>query len=110
MRDILARVPRKGSNVFISCRTGKPLQKILTGFKAAVRDAGLSNDVVIHTLRRTAISRMMDANIDPRTIMEISGHSSLAMLERYTHPREQRKIEALEAINRSRAQPRLEPR
>jgi hypothetical protein len=42
---------------------------------------------------------MMDANIDPRTIMEISGHSSLAMLERYTHPREQRKIEALEAIN-----------
>lgn len=99
MRDILARGPRKGSHVFISCRTGKPLQKILTGFKAAVRDAGLSNDVVIHTLRHTAISRMMDANIDPRTIMEISGHSSLAMLERYTHPREQRKVEALEAIN-----------
>ena len=32
--------------------------------------------------------------------MEIPGHSSLAMLERYTHPREQRNIEALEAINR----------
>jgi hypothetical protein len=38
---------------------------------------------------------MMDAGLDVRTIMEISGHSSLAMLERYTHPTEQRKAEAL---------------
>ena len=59
-----------------------------------VRDSGVSNtaynptgDVVIHTLRHTAISRMMDANIDPRTIMDISGHSSLAELDRYTSDR-----------------------
>ncbi|MAG71060.1 MAG: tyrosine-type recombinase/integrase [Vicinamibacterales bacterium] len=98
---ILASVPKRGPSVFVSFRTGNPYRGILTGFKAALRDAGItSGDVVIHTLRHTAISRMMDANIDPRTIMEISGHSSLAMLERYTHPREQRKIEALEAINR----------
>ncbi len=99
--EILASVPKVGESVFISFRTGKPYRRILTGFKAARRDAGITTgDVVIHTLRHTAISRMMDANIDPRTIMEISGHNSLAMLERYTHPREQRKIEALEAINR----------
>ena len=72
------------------------------GFRAALKAAGITTgDVVIHTLRHTAISRMMDANIDPRTIMEISGHSSLAELERYTHPREQRKAEALRAINLS---------
>ena len=100
IRGILDRIPKQGRHVFISYRTGKPLKKILGGFKVAVRDANLSDDVVIHTLRHTAISRMMDAGIDPRTIMEISGHRSLAMLERYTHPREQRKIEALESINR----------
>ena len=101
MRDILSRVEKRGALVFLSAKTGKPYRKLDKGFKAAVRQAGIQpNDVVIHTLRHTAISRMMDANIDPRTIMEISGHSSLAMLERYTHPREQRKIEALEAINR----------
>ena len=33
--------------------------------------------------------------------MEISGHSSLAMREGYTHPRELRKIEALEPIDRA---------
>ena len=98
---ILASVPKRGESVFVSFRTGDPYQRISTGFKAALREARITTgDVVIHTLRHTAISRMMDANIDPRTIMEISGHSSLTMLERYTHPREQRKIEALEAINR----------
>ena len=102
LREILSRVPHRGEHVFTSYRTGTKFQKVGNGFRAAVCDAGITTgDVVIHTLRHTAISRMMDANIDPRTIMEISGHSSLAMLERYTHPREQRKIEALEAINRN---------
>lgn len=97
---ILAELPRRGEYVFVSWRTGKPYKSILMGFRSALRAAGIkTGDVVIHTLRHTAISRMMDANIDPRTIMEISGHSSLAELERYTHPREQRKAEALRAIN-----------
>lgn len=82
--------------VFVSGRTGTRYTRILTGFKAAVLDAGIDpGDVVIHTLRHTALSRMMDAGKDVRTIMEISGHRSLAMLERYTHPTEQRKAEAL---------------
>ena len=102
MRAILERIPRHGSHVFLNKKTDKPYSRLERGFKRVLRDASISTagDVVIHTLRHTAISRMMDAGIDPRTIMEISGHSSLAMLERYTHPREQRKIEALEAINR----------
>jgi integrase len=97
---ILDAIPRLGEYVFVSWRTGQPFKCVLTGFRAALKVAGIgTEDVVIHTLRHTAISRMMDANIDPRTIMEISGHSSLSELERYTHPREQRKAEALRAIN-----------
>jgi integrase len=95
--DVLARVPHRHDElVFVSHRTGEQYARILTGFKAALKAAGITTkDVVIHTLRHTALSRMMDAGLDVRTIMEISGHSSMAMLERYTHPTEQRKAEAL---------------
>ena len=93
---LLAGVPRRGAHVFVSFRSGKPYQKLLTGFKAACRDAGIRDrGVVIHSLRHTALSRMAEAGIDLRTIMEVSGHSSLSMLERYTHPTEQRKAAAL---------------
>lgn len=94
---VLASVPRRHDElVFVSHRTGEHYARILTGFKAALKTAGIdTKDVVMHTLRHTALSRMMDAGLDVRTIMEVSGHSSMAMLERYTHPTEQRKAEAL---------------
>ncbi|MEP7308217.1 MAG: site-specific integrase [Acidobacteriota bacterium] len=97
MAEILARMPHKDPTfVFVSGRSGTRYKRLITGFKAALKDAGIDGaDVVIHTLRHTALSRMMDGGADVRTIMEISGHSSLAMLERYTHPTEQRKTEAL---------------
>jgi integrase len=114
MASILATVPRgDGTFVFVSGRRGTRYTRVLTGFKAALKDAGIDPaGVVLHTLRHTALSRMMDAGLDVRTIMEISGHSSLAMLERYTHPTEQRKAEALNTYalvtNRSQAAPLLE--
>jgi len=107
--DLLASVPRTDATfVFVSGRRGTRYTRILTGFKAALKDAGIdAGDVVIHTLRHTALSRMMDAGMDVRTVMEISGHRSLAMLERYTHPTEQRKADALNTYalvtNRSQA-------
>jgi integrase len=97
MTEVLASVARSDTMfVFVSGRSGTRYTRILTGFKAAVKAAGIDpTGVVLHTLRHTALSRMMDAGLDVRTIMEISGHSSMAMLERYTHPTEQRKAEAL---------------
>jgi hypothetical protein len=41
---------------------------------------------------------MIAAGYDDYTVMAISGHSSTRMLERYTHPTEQRKLAALEAF------------
>jgi hypothetical protein len=49
----------------------------------------------LHTLRHTAISRMIAMGIDDFTVMAISGHRSVRMLERYTHPTTARKLEAL---------------
>ena len=63
---------------------------------AASRATG---DVTIHTLRYTALSRMIEAGYDDYTVMEISGHSSTRMLARYTHPTDARKQEALESFS-----------
>ena len=52
-------------------------------------------DVTLHTLRHTALSRMISAGYDDYTVMAISGHSSTRMLARYTHPTEDRKLGAL---------------
>ena len=50
-----------------------------------MRQAGiLTGDVSLHTLRHTALSRIINAGIDDYTVMAISGHSSTRMLERYT--------------------------
>lgn len=110
---VLASVRRRsGPFVFTSGRRHTRYTRILTGFKAALVDAGIDPaGVVLHTLRHTALSRMMDAGLDVRTIMEISGHRSMAMLERYTHPTEQRKAEALNtfALVTNRAQSATAP-
>ena len=67
-------------------------------FNRAVTRANISNpdEVTLHTLRHTALSRMIAAGFDDYTVMEISGHSSTRMLARYTHPTEERKLGALD--------------
>ena len=67
-------------------------------FNRAVGRAGLPNaaEITLHTLRHTAISRMIASGYDDYTVMEISGHSSTRMLARYTHPTEDRKMGALD--------------
>ena len=60
-----------------------------------------TGDVSLHTLRHTALSRMIESGIDNYTVMEISGHRSTRMLARYTHPTEARKQETLETFRLS---------
>ena len=69
-------------------------------FKRALARAGiLTGDVSLHTLRHTALSRMIAAGLDDFTVMAISGHRSVRMLERYTHPTDARKVAALETFS-----------
>ena len=63
--------------------------------RAVTRASITSGDVTLHTLRHTALSRMIAAGYDDYTVMELSGHSSTRMLGRYTHPTDARKIGAL---------------
>ena len=54
----------------------------------AMRTAlGLQNDeeFVLHALRHTCCTRMVEAGTDLRTVMEWMGHSSLEITQRYSH-------------------------
>ena len=55
-------------------------------FRRVVMTAGLDpTQVVRHTLRHTAITHLVQAGVDLPTIKRISGHKTLAMVERYAH-------------------------
>ncbi|MCA1562185.1 MAG: site-specific integrase [Acidobacteria bacterium] len=69
-------------------------------FRRALDRASIrTGDVTLHTLRHTALSRMIAENIDDYTVMAVSGHSSTRMLARYTHPTEERKLDALDTFS-----------
>jgi len=84
--------------VFTNPRTGDhyTVNGALHVFRRAVHRAGIrTGDVTLHTLRHTAISRMVAEGFDDYTVMAVSVHSSTRMLARYTHPTEERKADAL---------------
>lgn len=55
-------------------------------WKRVVEAAGLDpKQVVRHTLRHTAITHLVQAGVDLPTVKRISGHKTLAMVERYSH-------------------------
>jgi len=99
---LLASRPRIHPWIFTNTRTGKPYTTIRKVFERALERAKItSGDVTVHTLRHTALSRMIEHGLDDYTVMSISGHSSTRMLERYTHPTLERRIAALDTFNLS---------
>jgi integrase len=99
---VLEALPRQNPHVFTNAKTQD--RYTVNGarhvFRRAVRRAGItSSDITLHTLRHTALSRMIDQGFDDYTVMEISGHSSTRMLARYTHPTEARKLDALDSFS-----------
>ncbi len=93
------RRARRG--VFTNARTHEAytVNGVAHIFRRALERAGIATgDVSLHTLRHTALSRMIATGIDDFTVMAISGHRSTRMLERYTHPTTARKLEALDTF------------
>ena len=99
---VLASRPRIHPWVFTNAKTEKPYTTIRKVFERALERAKITTgDVTVHTLRHTALSRMIEHGLDDYTVMSISGHSSTRMLERYTHPTLERRIAALDTFNLS---------
>jgi Phage integrase family len=64
-----------------------------------VADAGLNPDEVVrHTLRHTTVSHLVQAGVDLPTVKRISGHKTLAMVERYAHQNSEHIGEAMNAL------------
>jgi integrase len=69
-------------------------------FLRAVIAAGLdAKQVVRHTLRHTAITHLVQAGVDLPTVKRISGHKTLAMVERYAHQSGTHIADALEKLD-----------
>jgi integrase len=61
------------------------------GFVRCVAAAELDpKQVVRHSLRHTAITHLVQAGVDLPTVKRISGHKTLAMVERYAHAHRRR--------------------
>lgn len=54
--------------------------------------------ISFHCLRHTGASRMLAAGVDVKTVMEVGGWRSLAVMERYLHPSDERRREAVNTI------------
>ena len=84
--------------VYLNQKTGKPLQSIKTGFKAACRRASLT-DVRLYDARHTFASRLLQRGADIETIRELLGHSDIRMTMRYTCSNEAVKRDAVERLS-----------
>ena len=69
---MLAAQARVFAWVFTNSKTEQPFQSVRQSFNRAVARAGItSGDVTLHTLRHTALSRMIAIGYDDYTVMEI---------------------------------------
>lgn len=88
----------------------RPLGSWKTAWYSLRKEAGkrypkLAN-VRMYDLRHHALTTLLEnPNISERTIMDIAGHVSRKMLERYSHIRLQRKRAALDALESLRKAP-----
>lgn len=80
--EILSSLPRSIDGRVLPLTSGAVKQ----AFSRACTRARVS-DVVFHTLRHEAISRLFERGLNPMEVATISGHKTLAMLKRYTHLR-----------------------
>ena len=69
----------------VEARSGHTID-VRKAFVRCVKRAGLDpKQVVRHTLRHTAITHLVQAGVDLPTVKRISGHKTMAMVERYAH-------------------------
>lgn len=86
----------KGEYVFVN-EDGEPYKSIGSIFKRACKRANISG-VAPHTLRHTFASRLVMAGVDLRTVQELGGWQTIAMVERYAHLSPAHKAQAVERI------------
>ncbi len=72
--------------------------KIRRTWRHSVRKAGIPW-VRFHDLRHTALTRLVQAGVDVRTVQAIAGHASLRTTQRYLHSSDEAKKAAVEKLD-----------
>jgi integrase len=90
--EMLKGLPRGiGAAPVFPVIAGRDQRDLVRRFKRAVNKTGINKDVprpqrvTWHTLRHTFASRLVQNGVSLLTVMKLLGHSSLAMVQRYSH-------------------------
>ena len=88
-----------GDLLFLVTKTGKPFSADDLGhqFQRWCRDAGLPPSCHFHGLRYSAAKMLAEAGCTPHQIAAITGHATLAMVQKYSKAAEQKRL-ATEAM------------
>jgi integrase len=91
LRDAIASVPA-GQLTFLQTEFGKPFSEggFYNWFIDRCREAGLPPGLALHGLRKAFCCRLADAGVEAADIAAISGHLTLAMVQKYIAQRNKR--------------------
>jgi excisionase family DNA binding protein len=98
--QVLAAIKRKNENaeyVFPNPETGLRYTEVKKSFKNACKKAGIK-DLRFHDLRHTFATRLIESGVDLITVRDLLGHFSVRVTQRYTHPNQNKKKEAVELL------------
>jgi integrase len=84
--------PVVGMQHIITDARGRPLRGLTELIEAAVKRAGLPPRCVAHGLRKAALRRLAEHGSTTKEIAAMSGHRSLAEIERYTARADQARL------------------
>ncbi len=104
--ETLEKMPRSGkaSYVFeVKGRRFKDFGAVRNSFHAAVEKADLGN-LTFHDLRHNFATELISKGADIRTVQEYLGHSSLTMVQRYTHVTEGIRRSTIQLLGRENLQ------
>jgi integrase len=110
LKEIIERrlADRRPDCNFVFHRNGKPIKSYRGAFTRAASGAGL--DLVPHDLRRSGVRNLRRAGNDERDCMEVSGHETRAIFDRYDICDEEDQRRALERLDEQQKIDKAEPR
>jgi integrase len=84
--------PVVGMQHLITDARGRPLRGLTALIEAAVKRAGLPPRCVAHGLRKAALRRLAESGSTTKEIAAVSGHRTLAEIQRYTEQADRAKL------------------
>ena len=96
--DALTKLKKKAVGPYVFAKAdGEPYKSIRTTFEKSCIAAGLTN-ITPHVLRHTFCTRLIETGADVRTTQDLGGWRTLKMVQRYAHPNERGKVDAIKRL------------